>query len=455
MIETYGRTGIVANEDTGFTFELSSNPREFDTFKVRKEDIAQPDNYYTVGEWRILPYGVNDNLPSIIKNAVQENSTAPGMIEKKVMMILGNGPFLYSEDIVDGQIKRVWTKDANIQKWLDTWDYETYLSKCAFDYEHMKGHFTKAFRNRAQRIGNANMIAKLDHLMINESRLACHISATDLTPTHIVVTDYSFDTLDSITNMKVYPILDINNPFKHPTTATYCNQYTFGDKNYSTPPLFGSIEWLRRSTATPIIFKALSKHSINVKYHVESPQEFWNLEEERLKKNAEARGVEYNDSEIVVYRNKFMRELLKVLASEENTGKVWHTRKILEVNGNNIIEHGWKITPIPQNIKDFVQAQIQISERADRALTANIGMNQGISNVGEAGKVNGGSEQIYAYQNFMNSSVDIPERIICKALNEAIKINFPSTNLKIGFHRNQAQTQSEIAPEKRIVNQQT
>jgi hypothetical protein len=253
--------------------------------------------------------------------------------------------------------------------------------------------------------------------------------------------------------LKVYPIFDTNDPFAYPTSIQYANQYTFGDDYYSTPPLFGSIEWLRRSTATPLIFKALSNNSINVKYHVESPQQFWDDEEERLKVNASKSGRPYNPNEIVIYRQNFMRGLLDVLSGDDNSGKFWHTRKKIEVNHTNILEHGWKITAIPQNITDFVAAQIKISERADRSLSANIGMNIGLSNIGEAGKVNGGSEQVYAYQNFVNSSVYKPEEIICKTLNDILRANFKEKNLKIGFHRTQAQTQSNINPNERLVKQ--
>lgn len=457
MIEIYGNAGIVANESTGFTFELTNNPREFDSFKVPKEELAMDNNHYIVDEWRILPYGSRDNLPAVIKKAVEENSTAPGMIEKKVMMYLGNGPFLYTKEYIkDGAIVREWVEDKEVQDWLDSWKAYDYLFKCAVDYEHMKGTMSKVYGNKARRIDPKNAkVAKLEHIVLQEGRLACHISSKDLTPTHIVVTDYSFTTLDSIINYKVYPLFDINNPFAYPTAAYYSNQYTFGDKNYSTPPLFGSLEWLRRSTATPIIFKALSKNSINVKYHVESPQEFWDREEERLSKNYEKANKEFSDQVIIDYRKQFMSDLLKVLSDEENVGKIWHTRKILEVQGTNIIEHGWKITAIPQNIKDFVDAQIKISERADRALTANIGMNSSLSNISEAGKPAGGAEQVYAFANFANSSVDVPEYYICKLLNEAIKANWPEKNIKVGFHRNQAQTLANIPPAQRPIDQKT
>lgn len=454
MIEMYDRSGIVSNEKTGFVFETINNPRELDSFKLAKETNDYQDNYFRVEDWYIFPYGSADNLPEVIKIAVQENSTAPGIIEKQVFMIMGNGPFLYKEEILDGQIVRNWVKDTEIQQWLDTWDHKKYLEKCAFDYAHMKGQFSKVIKTKANRIDGANKLSKAEHISMNKARLCCHVSTTDMVPTHVAVTDnFRFDNIKSFTNLKVYPLFEPANPFNYPTSIQYANQYTFGDANYSTPPLVGSLEWLRRSTATPLIFKALSKNSINVKYHVESPQQFWDDEEERLKKNAELMGRKYNPNEIVLYRQNFMRDLLDVLASDENSGKVWHTRKKIEVQHTNILEHGWKITAIPQNITDFVAAQIKISERADRSLSANIGMNVGLSNIGEAGKVNGGSEQLYAYQNFVNSSVYTPERIICQTLNDMIKANFPKKEIKIGFHRTQAQTQSDINPKERLVKQ--
>jgi len=130
-------------------------------------------------------------------------------------------------------------------------------------------------------------------------------------------------------------------------------------------------------------------------------------------------------------------------------------KKKIEVQGTQLLEHGWNINPIPANISDFVKAQIDISEASDRKLSANLGMGQGISNTGEAGKVNGGSEQLYAHANFMNSMVYTPERVICQPTNEAIKVNFPDTELKLGFFRNQTQSLANVSPSKRPVNQKT
>jgi hypothetical protein len=453
MRENKLNQGIITDETCGFTYEISSNPREFDTFKTKQEVQDYEDTNYHIGEWTIMSYGSNDNLPDIIQKTVQENPTAPGMLEKKMMMVYGSGPFLYKDELKDNVPVKKLVQDDEIQDWLDSWPYQDYLMKCCVDYDYMKGHFTKMHRNRAPRVGGAGKIVKLEHIQMKEARLARRTKSTDKVPTHIVVTDFGLQNLDSITNMKVYPIFDLENPFAYPTTAYYSNQYSFGNKHYTTPPIFGSLEWLKRSTAIPIIFKALSKNAMNIKFHVESPQEFWDQEEARIKENCRLTNKTYEDQMLIDYRKQFFKDLLKVLSSEENTGKVWHTRKIIEVQGNNIIEHGWKITVIDQKIKDFVSAQIQISQRADRALSTNFGVHGSIGNIAETGKSDSGSEQLYAYQNFVNSGTEIPEYIICKPFNYALRVNWPNKKVKIGFHQITTKKESDVSPNDRIKNQ--
>jgi hypothetical protein len=84
--------------------------------------------------------------------------------------------------------------------------------------------------------------------------LSIHLSTADLSP------------------YKVYPLFDFSNPFANPNSVLYSNMYSFCTDYYTVPDLYGSLEWLNRSTSVPLIFKALSKNSINLKYHIVSPQ---------------------------------------------------------------------------------------------------------------------------------------------------------------------------------------
>lgn len=228
--------------------------------------------------------------------------------------------------------------------------------------------------------------------------------------------------------------------------------YTFCTDYYSVPDIYGSLEWLNRSTAVPLIFKALSKNSINLKYHIESPQAFWDRKEETIKQNCTIKGIEYKEEMLQAYQKEFLQKISKVLSGEENTGKYLHTTKSFTVDGTNLLEHGWTIKVIDQNIKDFVEAQIKISQRADRAVASGISLHSALGNMSETGKVDSGSEQHYALISYLNTGIDIQEMIICKPINYALKANWPNKNIKMGFYHNVPEKQEDVSPSNRSIN---
>ena len=112
-----------------------------------------------------------------------------------------------------------------------------------------------------------------------------------------------------------------------------------------------------------------------------------------------------------------------------------------------------KIKEIKQNIKDFVSSQIQISEHSNRMLSAGVGMHPALGGAGESGRSDSGSEQLYALKNYLITGIDIPEAIVTKAINYALKVNFPEKDLKIGFYHLAPEKEEDVTPSKRIKNQ--
>ena len=47
----------------------------------------------------------------------------------------------------------------------------------------------------------------------------------------------------------------------------------------------------------------------------------------------------------------------------------------------------WKIEPIDQKVKDFIEAQLKISEAADQATTSGIGLHPALSEYDDVGKI--------------------------------------------------------------------
>ncbi len=59
---------------------------------------------------------------------------------------------------------------------------------------------------------------------------------------------------------------------------------------------------------------------------------------------------------------------------------------------------------------------------------------------------------LYAHQIYKLSDVAIPEMVILDPINQAIRFNFPETDLQLGFYHQSLMTQAETAPEDRIRN---
>lgn len=453
VIEYVGSGAIIQAEKMAFTFEVKDDSIRRNYFSRPKSSTDwDHETMNFVGDFNVFPYGLNNDLPAVIKEVVNSNYIAPGILTKKTQILWGAGPKLYSEEFKDGSLVRVWQDDSEISAWLNSWDAENYILKCIVDFHHVEGVFSKYELNKGARIGRG-FIDKIIHIASDKARLATRTDARLKEPTHIIITDWNFASLSALTEYKVYPVFDFQEPFKHKNSIFYSNMYSFCTDYYTVPDLYGTLEWLKRSTATPLILQAFSKNALNLKYHIESPAAFWDQQREEIKANCVKTGLEFKEIMLQEYKEKLLNQLSEVLTGEENVGKYWHTTKSYTVMGTNLAEHGWTVKPIDQNIKDFVEAQIKISERADYAVAGGLNLHGALGNISGKGTSDSGSEQLYALKNYLLTGIDIPEMIVMKAINYAIKANFPQkSHLKLGFYHTSPEKEENIAPKDRLKN---
>lgn len=451
-IEYIGRDAIVQTPSVAFTYQVSESPRDFTQHRARVNNLDWSEQFDLIGDYRVYPYGCNNDLPDIIKETVQENYMAPGIIKKKTQLLWGSGPMLYKEEFNEkGLPVRKWQQDEEITDWLESWDYHDYLMKSITDFHHIEGVFTRFELSKGGRVGSPK-IAKLVHAYADRNRLASLKESKSKEATHVITSDCSFSAVNMLADYKVYKLFDFNNPFAESNSVLYSNMYSFCADYYTVPDLYGSLEWLKRSTSVPLIFKALSKNSINLKYHIVSPQAFWNKKKEEIETNCTTRGVQYKESMLLEYQKEFLEKISVVLSGDENTGKYLHTTKEITVEGTNLLEHGWEVKVIDQKIKDYVDAQIAISNRSDRALSTGVGLHSALGNVSEGGSSDSGSEQIYALKNYLQTGISIPEMITLKGVNYAIKANWPEKKLKLGYFHMQPEKEQDISPKNRLKN---
>lgn len=444
MINFLGDDAIVGDEQCGFTFEVIDEKRQhareakpwspLDAFNMRGF-VSSYDG------WNVFPYGENNDLPMKIRNTVYANSIVPGILSKKTGMNWGKGPKLYKEKFDDaGNLTRLYQDDNEVKEWLDTWDWEKYILKCAVSFSHIESYYTKIPFKRSFKLGEDPKVHSLIYIEPNKPMVV----GRKRTPTHIML-----EKEDVFGEYEVFPLLDKFTPNKTGVSVLYSNLPSFCSDFFSIPQILGSIPWIETSTNVPKFLNAMMKNSINIKYHITSPQEYWIAKRKEIQDACLAEGKPYREIMLKTFKRNMLKQIEKVLSGLENAGKFWHTEQVLKVEGANLIELGWKISTIDDKSKETVTSQIAIARMADQSSATGVGVHSALGNLGEQGKNGGGSEQYYALNNYMQTGIDIPEMVIMEAMNYALKINFPKKDLKMGLFHDEPKRQEEMSKEER------
>ncbi len=444
MIKFLEDDAIVGDEQCGFSFEVIDEKRQkaertkqwspLDAFNARGF-VSSYDG------WNVFPYGEDNNLPMKIRNTVYANSIVPGILNKKTGMNWGKGPKLYKEKFDEkGNLKRLYQDDLEVKEWLDTWDWEKYILKATIAFSHIESFYTQIPFKRSYKIGETAKVHSLIYIEPNKPMVV----GRKKTPTHIML-----EKQDTNGEYEVFPLLDKFTPSKIGVSVLYSNLPSFCTDFFAIPQILGSIPWIETSTKVPIFLKAMMENSINIKYHITSPQEYWIAKRKEIQDACVAEGKPYRETMLKTFKRNMLKQIEKVLTGLENAGKFWHTEQVLKIEGANLLELGWKISTIDDKSKQTVDSQIAIAKMADQSSATGVGVHSALGNLGEQGKNGGGSEQYYALNNYMQTGIDIPEMVIMEGMNYALKINFPEKDLRMGFWHAEPQRQEDMSKEDR------
>ena len=393
---------------------------------------------FQVGGVRVVPHGADNNLPANIRNLLEKNNLGPGILARKTGLQYGKGPFLYRLKFENNEIVREWVQDAEVQAWLDTWDYKGFVRNALQEFNYMQGVYVKYYSGKAQRL-KKQWIAKLECENTNECRLEWPENGTRLKDvSSIIVWDFENNT-NRIPALR-YPIYPVMNPYG--MSMRYHNYQTFGRNFYSLPVFIGSIPWIRRANDIPEIIQYLTENMIAAAYQVHEPAKYWEEKEYMVREKY----PEYDNNQIAAEVDKLRDELTKtianVLSGKTNTGKFFESIDFVDDNGNPC---NWKIEPIEMNVDKFIEAQSKISVLADSSTTSGFGLNPALSNIIIQGKGDAGSQILYAWKLFYAADVQIAEDIVFEAIHAAFKINFPTKNLSMGLYEPVAAKESDLS----------
>lgn len=400
---------------------------------------------------RVVPFGHDNLLPSKLRDVLDDNNLAPGVLERQLGLIYGQGLYLYQLNYKDGEIVREWVQDREVENWLRSWDAVSYAKGALSDYLHLKGFFNGCYLERGSRIGLRPRIARLEHIPAKNARLEWVDSHDIRDVRHILVGDFERACVG--TGIRKYPVYDRRDPGRYAASAAYNRTYSFGRDFYSVPQFWGTLRWIIRGSEIPTIFKYVTDNGLNLAYHVHSPQAYWDAKREMLRRihpdwAADDAKIE---KEIARMTGEFLRSLTSVLSGKENAGKFFHTVDVIDPDTGKPVT--WSIDPIDQKIKDFVESQLKISEASSGAITSGMGLHPALSNLIINGKLASGSELLYAFKLFLASDTEIPESTVLEPVNQAIAFNFPGKDLRVGFYHRAVHTEEATSAKDRIKNE--
>jgi len=446
-----GTKGFIETSVGVYTFDIAA----FDK-------LAQPAvlPFYTqntllmpmqIGGFNIIPMGEENNYPLELRKILDDNNLTPELLKKKQSLLWGQGPALYKIVHQDGNRSRYFEENKDIMAWLKTWDWEEYLRRVNIEYSIMEGYYTKFYRNRGVRLGQKGVITELKMVSNRRARLEWPDDYGNIN--HIITGNYQESWRYGLTS---YPIWDKHNPFAFPVAMRYSNLYNFAmnfEEDYARSSFHGSINWIKLASSIAILLMNYNINSAAIKWHIESPAAYWEIKKGELQAKCESLGKEYNDKMLEKVIDDTLKKIANALSGIEKAGKFVHTQTMFDINAGLNGEYvGWKFTPLDQKVKDFIDAQINIAKHALFEATAGLGLHAALSNITLEGNLPSGSEQLYAFKLYLMTGIDIPESIICKDLNDAIQINFPDTEYRVGFYHDVVITESQTAPADRTAN---
>ena len=169
---------------------------------------------------RVVPWGMSNNLPKVIREVLEKNNLGPGVLRRKIGLIYGQGAQLFRWAVQNGERIQQWTDDADVSDWLDSWDFKKYLRDALVEYTHMEGVFTKYVAGRYVRVGKP-WITRLECIPSKDVRIVWPDSDRQRLED---VSAFLVGDFDRYKNFELFPKFDKWNPTKKEASVGYSSK---------------------------------------------------------------------------------------------------------------------------------------------------------------------------------------------------------------------------------------
>lgn len=313
-------------------------------FQINKADV-EPDTIPNTQSNSGKPWaswGKDNNYPQNIIDENMGQETSAGALKFKIEAHYGKGLYFFKTQIENGIEKVIPIPLADLPTEIKEFYYNNDLPNLfqgiISDYEWWNFFYAQYVINKAK-----NRIVRVNWLRTKDVRSAKRDKTTGKINEIFISGAWPSPKENEVAPLPLFDRLD---PFKYPN-AVYKHQLVSIDRDYYPTAYWQSnFRWLQVAKAIPSWILSNIKNSVNIKYHVEIPEQYFiDLYPEQ----------NYNSKDECLAARKTAEETLKVkidecLAGEENASKIFYTKFAVDANGQPM--PGWKINELKNDIKD-------------------------------------------------------------------------------------------------------
>jgi len=371
-----GRKGFDFAVKTGITYTPTEKPKKPATQPLDE----QVGNYTTFDTKKVASWGTNNNFPQKAIEEVQPSTIIGPVLNFLADMLVGRGIRYYEEgepDPTTGKPQRVYKRIPEIDTFLRRSNIKRYLQEASRDLIWWYNVFaeiglsvdgTKVVRLVAQDATFCRYQVMSDNKVIEN----CFISAKWPTPKQKevevvqVIDPYEIDRVERLRKKTpgnyIYPV-SMSSP---------------GDVYYQKAPwdAVRSGLWLKYSLQIPKMKQAIIENSMNIKYHIEIPELYW----EKVFDGFSSMKPSKKQALITPVIQSFIENF----SGDENSGKAFTTPFYVDKATGNEVGR-WKVNVLKNDFGDklFVEDSIEASSHilmalgVDRALVSSPGKGMG------------------------------------------------------------------------------
>jgi hypothetical protein len=395
-------------------------------FSVLKSEV-EPDTKVpgiTSGKpWAI--WGTDNKYPQIVIDENMAQETSASSLLFKIQAHYGKGLFFHKKEIDEKgneKITPIQLKDLDpeIKAFYYLNDLENFYQGIINDYEWWNFFHCQYIPNKA-----GNKIVGVNWIRTKDVRSALRNPKTGKVDKFFLSGSWPNPEMGG--NVVELPAFDPLNPFAEPNAIKKHQLVSIDRDYYPTAHWQSNFRWLQVAKSIPSWILANIKNSVNIKYHVEIPEQYFI----DLYPTSN-----YASIDLCLAARKAAEAAIKVeidncLAGEENASKIFYTKFAVDNDGK--VLPGWKITPLNNELKD--QAWLNPYDTAAAAICTAHNVDPELSGVRMSkALVAGSGSNIREKFNFhMQLKTVIPRQTTLEVWETVKRINQWDEDIHLGF----------------------